>query len=146
MLLKKIKNTWPYIKKFRLDSLFWRSFIIVSLLLIIPFVSLSIVFYSKQFGNMRNEIMNENLLILNSAKEIVDDSLTECDSLSSYIATNESTQLYTINGIASDSFSVIAGLARSLPVIYQYIDSVYIYAENIGVVQTAGSKPSYRSF
>ena len=47
--------------------------------------------------------------------------------------------MYTINGITSDSFSVIAGLARSLPVIYQYIDSVYIYAENIGVVQTAGS-------
>ena len=139
MLWEKIKNNWPYIKKFRLDSLFWRSFIIVSLLLIVPFVSLSIVFYSRQFGNMRNEIMNENSLILNSAKEIVDDSLTECDSLSSYIATAESTQLYTINGITSDSFSVIAGLARSLPVIYQYIDSVYIYAENIGVVQTAGS-------
>lgn len=139
MLWKKIKKNWPYIRKFRLDSLFWRSFLIVSILLIVPFVSLSVVFYSKQFGSMLNEIMNENNVLLSSAKDIVDDSLIECDSMSSYIATAESTQLYTINGTVTDSFSVMAELTRSLPVIYHYIDSVYIYSEKFNSIHTSGS-------
>lgn len=139
MLLKKLKKNWHYIRRFRLDSLFWRSFIIVSMLLIVPFVSLGIVFYSRQFGSMLDEIMNENTVLLNSAKDIVDDSLTECDSMSSYIATAESTQLYTINGTVTESFSVMAELTRSLPVIYHYIDSVYIYAEKFNSIHTSGS-------
>lgn len=138
-MFKRIKKNWPYIKKFRFDSLFWRSFIIVSLLLIVPFVSLSIIFYSRQFGSMLNEIMTENNVLLHSAQDIVDDSLTECDSMSSYIATAESTQLYTINGTVTDSFSVMAELTRSLPIIYHYIDSVYIYAEHFNSIHTSGS-------
>lgn len=139
MILKMLRKNWPYIRRFRLDSLFWRSFIIVSLLLIVPFVSLSIVFFSRQFGSMLDEIMNENTVLLNSTTDIVDDSLTECDSMSSYIATAESTQLYAINGNVTDSFSVMAELTRSLPVIYRYIDSVYIYAEKFDSIHTSGS-------
>ena len=132
--MKKIKNNWFYIKNFRMNSLFWRTFIIVSLLLIMPFVSLSIVFYSKTFKTMRNEIAAENSSMLNSAVNIIDDTLIECDTMSNYIASNESAQLFMLNGNNSDSFSALARLAKTLPIIYKYIDSIYIYSESLGSV------------
>lgn len=128
--MKKIKSNWFYIKNFKMNSLFWRTFIIIALLLILPFVSLSIVFYSRTFKTMRNEISAENSSMLSSAGSIIDDTLIECDTMSSYIASNESSQLFMLNGRSSDSFLSLLKLAKTLPIIYKYIDSIYIYSDN----------------
>ncbi len=138
MILENIKKNWNYIKNFNMNSLFWRTFIVMSLLLIVPFVSLSAVFYTRQFKTMRSEIASENSVLLNSAESIVDDTLNECDMMSSYIATNESAQLFTLTGNISDSFTSLINLANTLPIIYQYIDSIYIYAEDLDCVYVDG--------
>ena len=134
--MKKIKSNWSYIHNFSMNSLFWRTFIIISLLLIVPFVSLSVIFNSKTFKNMRNEISAENASALSSAANILDDTLIECDTMSTYIAGNESTQLFALNGYTRDAFFDILRLAKTLPIIYKYIDSIYIYSERLGVVMS----------
>ncbi len=138
MILDNIKKNWNYIKNFKMNSLFWRTFIVMSLLLIVPFVSLSIIFYARQFNTMRNEITSENAVLLSSAGSIVDDTLNECDMMSSYIATNENAQLFTLNGIDTEAFTSLINLANTLPIIYQYIDSIYVYAEDIDCVYVNG--------
>ncbi len=138
MILDNIKKNWNYIKNFKMNSLFWRTFIVMSLLLIVPFVSLSIIFYARQFNTMRNEITSENAVLLSSAGNIVDDTLNECDMMSSYIATNENAQLFTLNGIDTEAFTSLINLANTLPIIYQYIDSIYVYAEDFDCVYVNG--------
>ena len=141
--MKKIKSNWFYIKNFKMNSLFWRTFIIIVLLLIVPFVSLSVVFYSKTFKTMRDEISTENSSLLSSASSIIDDTLIECDTMSSYMASNESVQLYMLNGKNTDSFSALVRLSKTLPIIYKYIDSIYIYSESFDSVLSNGmSLPS----
>ena len=144
--MKRIKNNWFYIKNFKMNRLFWRTFIIISLLLIVPFVSLSAIFYSTTFKTMRNEIAAENSSMLNSAVNIIDDTLIECDTMSSYIAINESAQLFMLNGNNSDSFSSLTRLAKTLPIIYKYIDSIYIYSERLDSVITNEISTSSDSF
>lgn len=132
--MKNLKSNINYIRNFKMSSLFWRTFIIISLLLIVPFVSLSITFNSRTLKNMQKEILSENESALGSAANIIDDTLIECDTMNSYIAGNESTQIYALNGYTRGSFSDMLRLAKTLPIIYRYIDSIYIYSEQLGTV------------
>lgn len=96
---------------------------------VIPFIVLSIMFYSNTLKNIREEITLENSYIFDNSVNIIDRTLMEVDTLTSSLASNESTQLYTINNVSTDSFKTISRLAKTLPIIYRYIDSIYIYSE-----------------
>ena len=87
------------------------------------------MFYSNTLKNIREEITLENSYIFDNSVNIIDRTLMEVDTLSSSLASNESTQLYTINNVSTDSFKTISRLAKTLPIIYRYIDSIYIYSE-----------------
>ena len=84
--------------------------------------------------NIREEITLENSYIFDNSVNIIDRTLMEVDTLSSSLASNESTQLYTINNVSTDSFKTISRLAKTLPIIYRYIDSIYIYSEQTDTV------------
>lgn len=87
------------------------------------------MFYSNTLKNIREEITLENSYIFDNSVNIIDRTLMEVDTLTSSLASNESTQLYTINNVSTDSFKTISRLAKTLPIIYRYIDSIYIYSE-----------------
>lgn len=127
--MNRLRDNWSYIKHFKMNSIFLRTFLFISLLTIVPFLILSIMFYTTSFKNVREEITLENSSILDSSVSIIDRTLMECDMMSSSLASNESTQLFTINNTSTDSFKTVTGLAKTLPMIYTYIDSVYIYSE-----------------
>lgn len=101
---------------------------------VIPFIVLSIMFYSNTLKNIREEITLENSYIFDNSVNIIDRTLMEVDTLTSSLASNESTQLYTINNVSTDSFKTISRLAKTLPIIYRYIDSIYIYSEQTDTV------------
>lgn len=127
--MNKLKDNWSYIKHFKMNSIFLRTFLLVALLTIVPFLIMSILFYSTNFRNVREEITLENSSTLDSSVNIIDRTLMECDMMSSSLASNESTQLFTINNVSTDSFKTVTGLAKTLPMIYTYLDSIYIYSE-----------------
>lgn len=127
--MNKIKNIWFNIRHFKFNSIFLRTFLFITALTVIPFIVLSIMFYSNTLKNIREEIALENSYIFDNSVNIIDRTLMEVDTLSSSLASNESTQLYTINNVSTDSFKTISRLAKTLPIIYRYIDSVYIYSE-----------------
>ncbi|MDD6484953.1 MAG: histidine kinase [Clostridiales bacterium] len=123
------KNNWFYIKNFKMNSLFWRTFLVISLLIVVPFLTLGILFYSNTFKSLKKEIMFENSSVLDGTKNIVDSTLSECDMLSSYIASNSNTQPFMLSSNYEGYITELAKLAKTLPLIYKYIDSVYIYSE-----------------
>ena len=127
--MNKIKNIWFNIRYFKFNSIFLRTFLFITTLTVIPFIVLSIMFYSNTLKNIREEIALENSYIFDNSVNIIDRTLMEVDTLSSSLASNESTQLYTINNVSTDSFKTISRLAKTLPIIYRYIDSIYIYSE-----------------
>ena len=127
--MNKIKNIWFNIRHFKFNSIFLRTFLFITALTVIPFIVLSIMFYSNTLKNIREEIALENSYIFDNSVNIIDRPLMEVDTLSSSLASNESTQLYTINNVSTDSFKTISRLAKTLPIIYRYIDSIYIYSE-----------------
>lgn len=127
--MNKIKNIWFNIRHFKFNSIFLRTFLFITALTVIPFIVLSIMFYSNTLKNIREEITLENSYIFDNSVNIIDQTLMEVDTLTSSLASNESTQLYTINNVSTDSFKTISRLAKTLPIIYRYIDSIYIYSE-----------------
>lgn len=127
--MNKIKNIWFNIRHFKFNSIFLRTFLFITALTVIPFIVLSIMFYSNTLKNIREEIALENSYIFDNSVNIIDRTLMEVDTLSSSLASNESTQLYTINNVSTDSFKTISRLAKTLPIIYRYINSIYIYSE-----------------
>ena len=127
--MNKIKNIWFNIRHFKFNSIFLRTFLFITVLTVIPFIVLSIMFYSNTLKNIREEITLENSYMFDNSVNIIDRTLMEVDALSSSLASNESTQLYTINNVSTDSFKTISRLAKTLPIIYRYIDSIYIYSE-----------------
>ena len=127
--MNKIKNIWFNIRHFKFNSIFLRTFLFITALTVIPFIVLSIMFYSNTLKNICEEITLENSYIFDNSVNIIDRTLMEVDTLSSSLASNESTQLYTINNVSTDSFKTISRLAKTLPIIYRYIDSIYIYSE-----------------
>lgn len=132
--MNKIKNIWFNIRYFKFNSIFLRTFLFITTLTVIPFIVLSIMFYSNTLKNIREEITLENSYMFDNSVNIIDRTLMEVDTLSSSIASNESTQLYTINNVSTDSFKTISRLAKTLPIIYRYIDSIYIYSEQTDTV------------
>lgn len=132
--MNKIKNIWFNIRHFKFNSIFLRTFLFITALTVIPFIVLSIMFYSNTLKNIREEITLENSYIFDNSVSIIDRTLMEVDTLSSSLASNESTQLYTINNVNTDSFKTISRLAKTLPIIYRYIDSIYIYSEPTNTV------------
>ena len=132
--MNKIKNIWFNIRHFKFNSIFLRTFLFITALTVIPFIVLSIMFYSNTLKNIREEITLENSYIFDNSVNIIDRTLMEVDTLTSSLASNESTQLYTINNVSTDSFKTISRLAKTLPIIYRYIDSIYIYSEQTDTV------------
>lgn len=132
--MNKIKNIWFNIRHFKFNSIFLRTFLFITTLTVIPFIALSIMFYSNTLKNIREEITLENSYIFDNSVNIIDRTLMEVDTLSNSLASNESTQLYTINNVGTDSFKTISRLAKTLPIIYRYIDSIYIYSEQTDTV------------
>ena len=124
------KNNWFYIKNFKMNSLFWRTFLIISVLLLIPFISIGVIFYSNLLSTAEDDVIFENSSKLDNIKNIVDNTLSECDLLSSYIASNDNTQPFMLSGTYGSSFSDLTTFAGTIPLIYEYIDSVYIYSEH----------------
>lgn len=127
--MNKIKNIWFNIRYFKFNSIFLRTFLFITTLTVIPFIVLSIMFYSNTLKNIREEITLENSYMFDNSVNIIDRTLMEVDTLSNSLASNESTQLYTINNVSTDSFKTISRLTKTLPIIYRYIDSIYIYSE-----------------
>ena len=136
--MDKRKNIWYYIKNYKFNSLFFRSFMLILLLLLIPFLTLSFL-YSYNLTKITNDqIALENSSLAEGVKNALDTVIQECETLSVHIASNENVRMFMLNDWFNDtqsgSFGDFTQFINALPMIYRYVDSVYIFSELNGEV------------
>ncbi len=131
--VKKKNSTWSYIKNFKFNSMFIRTFLLVFIMFSIPFFILSDLYYRNMEHVAKEEIIMENNSLLYGVRDISDSILSDCDMLCTYISYNDNVQMFMVNdwfsNINSKSMREFTQLVRALPLIYKYIDSIYVYSE-----------------
>lgn len=130
----KIKNnTWSHIKSFKLNSMFIRTFMQVFIMFSIPFFILSNLYFKNVENIAKDEISMENNSLLYGVRDITDTILSDADMLCTYISYNDNVQMFMVNDWFSDinskSLKEFTQLVKALPLIYKYIDSIYVYSE-----------------
>lgn len=131
--MKKKNYTWSYIKSYKFNSMFIRNFLLVFIMFSIPFFLLNDLYYRNVERIAKDEIIMENNSLLYGVRDISDTILSDCDMLCTYISYNDNVQMFMINDwftdINSKSMKEFLQLVRALPLIYKYIDSIYVYSE-----------------
>jgi two-component system sensor histidine kinase YesM len=126
-------NTWSHIKSFKFNSMFIRTFLQVFIMFSIPFFILSDLYYRNVENIAKDEIIMENNSLLYGVRDISDTILSDCDMLCTYISYNDNVQMFMVNDWFSDinskSLKDFTQLVKALPLIYKYIDSIYVYSE-----------------
>jgi len=113
--------------------MFIRTFLIVFTMFSIPFYILSELYYGNVEYIAKEEIIMENSSLLYGVRDISDTILSDCDMLCTYISYNDNVQMFMINDWFTDMDSKalkdFTQLVKALPLIYKYIDSIYVYSE-----------------
>ena len=129
----KKNSTWSYIKSFKFNSMFIRTFLQVFVMFSIPFFILNNLYYRNVENIAKDEIIMENNALLYGVRDISDSILSDCDMLCTYISYNDNVQMFMVNDwfskIDSKALKEFNQLVRALPLIYKYIDSIYVYSE-----------------
>ncbi|WOO37731.1 histidine kinase [Anaerocolumna sp. AGMB13020] len=131
--MKKKNNTWSYIKSYKFNSMFIRTFLLVFVMFSIPFFLLNDLYYRNVERIAKDEIIMENNSLLYGVRDISDTLLSDCDMLCTYISYNDNVQMFMVNDwftdLNSKSMKEFTQLVKAIPLIYKYIDSIYVYSE-----------------
>lgn len=99
----------------------------------IPFFILNNLYYRNVENIAKDEIIMENNTLLYGVRDISDSILSDCDMLCTYISYNDNVQMFMVNDwfskLDSKALKEFNQLVRALPLIYKYIDSIYVYSE-----------------
>lgn len=138
------ENIWTHIKNYKLNSMFIKSFFVVLILFCIPFLLLSALYYNNLNSATYQDIEKENEATLYEMRDLTDTSLRQCESLCTYIANHSQSQMFALNNWYGnfDGDNSITEFLHSLPLIYDYIDSVYIYSDIHKTVYSNDSRVS----
>jgi two-component system sensor histidine kinase YesM len=99
----------------------------------IPFFLLNDLYYRNVERIAKDEIIMENNSLLYGVRDISDTLLSDCDMLCTYISYNDNVQMFMVNDwftdLNSKSMKEFTQLVKAIPLIYKYIDSIYVYSE-----------------
>lgn len=138
------RSIWTYIKNYKLNSMFFRSFLIVFALFSIPFLMFSIMYYNNLKSATYQDIEKENTSLVYEIRDLTDSVFSQCDSLATYIANNVQTQMFALNRIytGTENLNSFSNLIQALPLIFDHIDSIYVYSGAADTVFSADGKIS----
>lgn len=133
-----------YIKSYKFNSMFIKNFIVVFLLFVIPFIGTAIFYYYNTKSTLDNEIVLENTAQARNIRNLSDTILKQADYISANILNTDDVQMLMVNDWYNDIFGGgelnLKGLITTVPLIYDNIDSIYIYSElNNAVITNTGA-------
>lgn len=136
------RSIWTYIKNYKLNSMFFRSFLIVFALFSIPFLMFSVMYYNNLKNATYQDIEKENTSLVYEIRDLTDSVFSQCDSLATYIANNVQTQMFALNRIytGTENLNSFSNLIQALPLIFDHIDSIYVYSAVADTVFSADGK------
>jgi two-component system sensor histidine kinase YesM len=114
----------------------------------IPFFLLNDLYYRNVERIAKDEIIMENNSLLYGVRDISDTLLSDCDMLCTYISYNDNVQMFMVNDwftdLNSKSMREFTQLVKAIPLIYKYIDSIYVYSEYNNSVYIGERKSSLK--
>lgn len=135
--MKHNAGIWESIKKYRLNSVFVKNFVLIMLLVIMPLSFISIFIYRYFNGVTEDEIKSINKASLIKVKDTIDTIIKECDNICLRIITDNYARLYILSSENSLEESILPNpvdylnyMTRSFTLTNDYIDSIYIFSEN----------------
>ena len=135
-------SVFDNIKNYKANSIFVKCFVIEILLTVLPFCILSMFYYSHVKKTTVDTVTSGTMFALSEISDISDTILNECDMMCSYIANTDRVQMFMVNDWFFESDNRTLGeideLIRGLPLIYKYVDSVYVYSEFNNLIYNSG--------
>lgn len=127
------RGIWYYIQNYRFQSIFVRNFIIVLALVILPLAAMSSFLYRSSNQVVESEISQVNINSINRVRDILDVLFRETNMLATQISQQTETQLFMLDNnttdIAQGRYNKINQTINMFTLIYEYISSIYVYAE-----------------
>ncbi len=148
--MKGSRALWYYIKNYKFNSLFIKSFSLIIVLIVLPLSIISFLFYSNVNNMMKEEISTSNMGSLYRIRDVSDTVIKEVDMLATNATLQNSIQMFMISAnygsILSDTKNRINEFIKTYTLVYKYIDSIYIYSEKNDMVLSNRENTDFNSF
>ncbi|MBP3359540.1 MAG: histidine kinase [Clostridia bacterium] len=144
------ENIFRNIRNYKAHSIFVKCFVLEIILTLLPFLIVSGFYYGNVKKSAWDQMILENEFLIYEVRDITDTILNECDMLCTYIANTDAVQMFMVNDWFSEkeagSYFEVDDLLKGIPLIYGYIDSVYVYSEYNSRIYNAGRWSSAAEF
>lgn len=145
-----IRNIWTYLRDYRFSSILLKYFLLLFLCLVLPITLVEMWFSRQQKAQVYEEIIKRNEASLAQGYSSVYSILKSSKNLSYSLSANEDIRYlavqssYTTDSVARrDSLTDMLAVSCSAN---SYIDSIYIYFANTGMVVTNLGSTPFESF
>ena len=135
---RKPWQVWKYLKNYKFNSILFRNFIIIVLLVVLPNLLVSLVYHTNMKKIVQEEISDVNLNALHRSSDALETAMREMKTFSYNLALDQDTQAFIF---AEKEELIETGLATRLydnikfyTLMYDYVDSIYIYSEKTDIV------------
>lgn len=132
---------WRFIKDYKYNSVFFKNFIVVLMVIILPLGSFSILSYYYNCNTARKEIIYSNASILSKIKDIVDLQLSQAEQITLRFAADKDVSAFLqytpeeLNKyISINNINSIENMLNLLMATISSVDSVFIYGDQCDYV------------
>lgn len=131
--MKHAKGLWYYAKNYKFNSLFFRNFILIIALIILPIATIGYIFYNNTKSLMKEEITTSNISALYRIRDVSDTIIKEVDMLATNTSLQSNVNIFMLSSdfdlIIEDIKNRVGEFTKMYTLVYKYIDSIYIYSE-----------------
>lgn len=138
------QGIWQYIKNYRFNSIFFKNFRLLLLLLVFPLAIITAIAYYSYSNISEKEISYANTTSLSRVKDIMDMIMRDTNKQSIWIASDSDVSFFiNSSGVDDRTFynpATIHELITMFSLTYEYLDSIHVYSEkNENILSLRGS-------
>ncbi len=142
--LKKARSwkIWQYLKNYKFNSILLRNFAIIIILVVLPSCTLSFIYSHNTKSILREEVSSENMNTLYRSSDMLESTLNQMKRFCYNLSVEQDTRLFIFS---NKNEMVESGLGERIiekitmyKLMYDYIDSIYLYSEQTGLVVYQG--------
>lgn len=143
-------EVWSFVKKYRFNSIFLKNLLIITLVIVIPFSTLSTFFYINTKHVLSDEIDLKNKDEIRRMRDITDNILKEMDILTAvFLNHDDARAILMLDRHKTDLSEYRINIMNEMnmfKIIYPFIRSIYIYSEQNQYILTHCTGSSIQDF
>lgn len=133
-----MNNILKYFNNYKFKSLFFRNFILISLIVIIPFIIISVFFVNNLLKSFYSQNIKTCEKQVEKTQQQIDSRLSEINKISSKLTLDNTINNFMILNNSIDDEEITDKL-KYISSTFEYIDSIYIYSNITGCTLSVGN-------